>query len=260
MESQSLTDEEAARYVRQTVVPEFGDTGQITLKNSSVLVIGAGGLGSPLLLYLAGAGVGRIGVVDYDSVEISNLHRQILHTSNRIGVSKTESAIASMRLINPYVDYIEHNFPVNAENVSNLIQGYDIVADGSDNFTTRDVLHAACLQAKIPLVSGAIQLTNGILTTFKAYLGDAHPCFRCLYPEILPVELTPSCAEIGVLGPAVGALGSMQAIEVIKELLDIGPSLSGTLAMYDAWRAETHHVSITKRPDCQHCAGKLRAA
>lgn len=260
MSANTLTDNEIARYERQTVVPEFGDAGQMKLKNSSVLVIGAGGLGSPLLLYLAGAGVGKIGIVDYDSVEISNLHRQILHTSNRIGVPKTESAIATLREINPHIDYVEYNLPVNAENVSGIIDGYDIVADGSDNFVTRDAVHTACFNAKIPLVSGAIQLTNGILTTFKAYLGAPHPCFRCLYPEMLPAELTPSCADIGVLGPAVGALGSMQAVEVIKELLDIGPSLSGTLAMYDAWRTETHHVSISRISNCQHCAEKMRAA
>lgn len=256
----SLTDDEIARYERQTVVPELGEAGQLKLKNASVLVIGAGGLGSPLLLYLAGAGVGRIGVVDYDAVEISNLHRQILHPAERIGVPKTESAIATLRSINPHIDYVEHNFPVNAQNVGGLIEGYDIVADGSDNFATRDVVHAACFRAEIPLVSGAIQLTNGILTTFKAYLGAPNPCFRCLYPEMLPAEMTPSCAEIGVLGPAVGALGSMQAIEVIKELLDIGPSLSGTLAMYDAWRADMHHVSIDRRADCPHCAAQMRAA
>ena len=260
MDVHPITSDDIARYQRQMVVPEFGEAGQQKLKNSKVLVIGAGGLGSPLLYYLAGAGVGSIGVVDYDFVEISNLHRQILHTTDRIGQPKTESAIAALKALNPSVEYIAHNFPVNRNNIDQLIESYDLVADGCDNFETRDVVHAACYRAGIPLVSGAIQLTNGIITTFKAYLGGAHPCFRCLYPEALSGDLTPSCAEIGVLGPAVGAVGSLQAIEVIKELVNIEPGLSGTLVMYDAWTGDMRHILIERRSDCIFCGNVKNAA
>jgi len=256
----SLSADERAWYQRQTVLPEIGESGQERLRAASVLVIGAGGLGSPLLLYLAGAGIGRIGVVDFDLVETSNLHRQVIHTADRLDMPKVASAAEQMRALNPHVEVVEIDQPVNAENAADLLRGWDLVADGSDNFATRDAVHAACLAAGIPLVSGAIQLTSGILTTFKAHLGPPHPCYRCLFPEQLPPELTPSCAEIGVLGPAVGALGSMQAIEVIKELLDIEPSLSGTLVMYDAWRAETTHVGLPRRDDCPTCGGVAVAA
>jgi molybdopterin/thiamine biosynthesis adenylyltransferase len=248
-----LTGEEFVRYGRQIVLPEIGEAGQEKLRAARVLVIGAGGLGSPLLMYLAAAGIGRLGIVDYDRVELSNLHRQIVHASDRLDMAKTESAARTLRALNPHVDIVEHDMPVNARNADALIAGYDLVADGCDNFATRDVVPAACLKARIPLVSGAIQVTSGTLTTFKAHLGAPHPCFRCLYPESLPAGMMPTCSEIGVLGPAVGTIGAMQAIEVIKELLGIEPSLSGTLVMYDAWRAELMHVALPRRDDCPHC-------
>ncbi|WP_342363817.1 HesA/MoeB/ThiF family protein [Terrarubrum flagellatum] len=249
----SLSDQEIARYRRQMALPEIGAPGQERLSTSRVLVIGAGGLGSPLLLFLAGAGVGHLGIVDFDYVELSNLHRQILHTTDRIDTAKTESARVAVRALNPHVELIEHAMPINVENADALVAGYDLVADGSDNFATRDAVHAACFARRIPLVSAAIQVTSGILTTFKAYLGRPHPCYRCLYPEALPRAVTPSCADIGVLGPAVGALGAMQAVEVIKELLGIEPSLSGSLAMYDAWAASIEHVTLPRRPNCPTC-------
>lgn len=256
----ALTPDEAAFYSRQTVLPEIGPDGQERLKAARVLVIGAGGLGAPLLLYLAGAGIGRIGIVDYDLVEPSNLHRQVIHSTETLDRPKTSSAAARLRALNPHVEIVEIAQPINAGNAADLVRGWDLVADGSDNFATRDAVHAACLAAGLPLVSAAIQLTSGILTTFKAHLGPPHPCYRCLFPEPLPPEMTPSCAEIGVLGPAVGALGSMQAVEVIKELLGLAPSLSGTLVMYDAWRAELTRVGLARRADCPACGQLVVAA
>jgi molybdopterin-synthase adenylyltransferase len=238
---------------RQAILPEIGASGQEKLKKARVLVIGAGGLGSPLLMYLAGAGIGTLGIVDFDYVEPSNLHRQILHGIDRLNMMKTESAVQTMRNINPHTRLIRHDFPINNDNVDEFLADYDLVADGSDNFATRDAVHTGCRRAGITLVSGAVQLTNGILTTFKSHLGGDHPCFRCVYPEVPDAAVAPSCAAIGVLGPAVGTVGAMQAVEVIKELLNIEPSLSGTLAMYDAWSCELEKIEMPRNPDCRLC-------
>jgi adenylyltransferase/sulfurtransferase len=186
-------------------------------------------------------------------VEISNLHRQIVHGVDRLDMPKTESAILTLRGLNPHVSFIRHDMPVSEQNADALVVGYDIVADGSDNFATRDAVHAACRRAGITLVSAALQLTNGILTTFKSHLGPPHPCFRCLYPVAPGPGIAPSCSQIGVLGPAVGAMGTLQAIEVIKEILEIEPSLSGTLAMYDAWSCEIDKVELPRRTECPGC-------
>jgi len=248
-----IVPDEDSFYRRQVVVPEIGDAGQARLRAARVLVIGAGGLGSPLLMYLAGAGIGTLGIVDFDCVEPSNLHRQILHGVDRLDMPKTQSAVLTLQGLNPYVELVRHDFPVNAENADDLVAGYDIVADGSDNFATRDAVHAACRRAGVSLVSAAVQLTNGILTTFKSHLGQPHPCFRCLYPEAPEASVTPTCSEIGVLGPAVGAMGAMQATEVIKEVLGIEPSLSGVLAMYDAWYCEIEKVVLPRRSNCLCC-------
>jgi molybdopterin-synthase adenylyltransferase len=244
-------------YSRQEVLPEIGPERQRALSQSKVLVIGAGGLGSPLLMYLAGAGVGTLGIADFDVVERSNLHRQILHGVDRLDTLKTESAVQTLMNINPHIQLIRHDEPIGPSNAQRLISQYNLVADGSDNFETRDVVHAACRVAGITLVSAAIQLTSGILTTFKSHLPGNHPCFRCLYPDRPNAEVTPSCSAIGVLGPAVGAMGSLQAIEVIKELLDIGPSLSGTLIMYDAFACEIEKIDLPRRLDCPACRAQL---
>jgi adenylyltransferase/sulfurtransferase len=249
--------DEASYYSRQVVVPEIGQAGQERLKRAKVLVIGAGGLGAPLLLYLTGAGIGTIGVADFDFVEVSNLHRQIVHGVDRLNMPKTESAILTLRGLNPHVSFVRHDLPVSEQNADALVAAYDIVADGSDNFATRNAVHAACSRAGITLVSAAVQLTNGILTTFKSHLGPPHPCFRCLYPVVPDSAATPSCSEIGVLGPAVGAMGTMQAVEVIKEILDIAPSLSGTLAMYDAWSCQIDKVEFPRRSECPACGSSL---
>lgn len=248
-----LSEEERLWYRRQTVLPEIGEAGQERLKGARVLVIGAGGLGSPLLLYLAGAGIGTLGIVDFDLVEVSNLHRQILHGVSRIDRPKTHSAEVTLRALNPHVHIVCHDCAIGPDNAADLVSGYDLVADGSDNFATRDAVHAACLAARKPLVSAAAQLTDGLLTTFKAHLGPPHPCYRCLFPEPPPRALTPSCAEIGVLGPALGMIGSMQGVAVIREILGEEPSLSGTLLMIDAWRHEVAHTSLPRREGCPVC-------
>ncbi|MDG3439001.1 HesA/MoeB/ThiF family protein [Nitrospirillum amazonense] len=247
----STVPDEASFYRRQVVLPEIGAAGQARLKAARVLVIGAGGLGSPLLMYLVGAGVGTLGFADFDCVEPSNLHRQILHGIDRLDMPKVQSAALTLARINPHVRLVEHAVPVNAENADALVAQYDVVADGCDNFATRDAVHAACRRARIVLVSAAVQLADGILTTFKSHLGGPHPCFRCLYPEV--PALAPSCSEIGVLGPAVGVMGALQAIEVIKEILGVEPSLSGTLAMYDAWSCDVTKVELPRRENCPCC-------
>lgn len=243
----------AALTVRQTALPEIGSEGQAMLGHARVLVIGAGGLGSPLLMYLAGAGIGTLGIVDFDLVEPSNIHRQILHGLDRLDLLKTESAVRTLANINPHVRLVRHDCPVNQDNVDALLEDYDLIADGCDNFATRDVVHSGCRRAGKTLVSGAVQLTNGILTTFKSHLGGSHPCFRCLYPQVPDAAVTPNCSAIGVLGPAVGVVGALQAVEVIKELLGIEPSLSGTLAMYDAWSCELQAIELPRRQDCVVC-------
>ncbi|WGF88145.1 HesA/MoeB/ThiF family protein [Marinivivus vitaminiproducens] len=251
-----MLDQDAiVRYARQLVLPEIGGTGQAKLAQARVLVVGAGGLGSPLLLYLAGAGIGRLGVVDDDRVELSNLHRQVLHGSGTIGLAKTESARRRLHDVNPGIEVVAHDTRLDAGNAEALVRGYDLVADGSDSFATRAAVHAACLHVGVPLVSAAIQGVSGTLTTFKAHLGPPHPCFHCLYPATPPAGLVPSCAEAGVLGPAVGALGGLQAVEVMKEVLGVGESLSGTLLLYDALAPELRRLALPRVPDCPHCGG-----
>lgn len=186
MTENALTAEEYAYYQRQMVLPEWGEAGQLRLKAARVLVVGAGGLGAPVLQYLGAAGVGRIGVADGDFVEVSNLHRQVIHTMEDLDTPKTTSAAARLRRGNPHVAVVEHMFPVTAANAADLVAGYDVVADCTDNFATRDVLHEACFALGRTLVSGAAQMTEGTVTTFAAFRGGANPCFRCLYPTPLP--------------------------------------------------------------------------
>jgi adenylyltransferase/sulfurtransferase len=244
----------AAYYARQAALPEIGEIGQHRLGKARVLVIGAGGLGSPLLMYLAGAGIGQLGVIDFDIVEPSNLHRQILHGIDRIDMLKTDSAARTLRNINPYIDIVCHTEPILESNAFEIISRYDIVADGSDNFDTRHIVDTTCRCLGKTLVSGAIQLTNGILTTFKSHLAGDHPCFRCIYPVRPDAGVSPNCSSVGVLGPAVGVMGSLQAIEIIKELLDIGPSLSGTMIMYDALSCAFDQIELPRRADCRFCS------
>ena len=253
----TFNDQEMLRYARHIVLPEVGGAGQAKLLASSVLLIGAGGLGSPLLLYLAAAGIGRLGIVDDDSVDLSNLHRQIAHPTDRVGLAKTVSAKSAALALNPDIHISLHETRLTRENAAELVAHYDLVADGSDNFATRDAVHSACLAQWKPLVSAAVQGVEGQLSVYKAYLGPPHPCYRCVFPEDPPEDLIPSCAEGGVLGPVVGVMGSLQAVEVIKELLGRGDSLSGTLLLYDALSTTWSRIGVKRRPACPVCSKGL---
>ena len=248
-----LSDDELDRYARHIILKEVGGAGQQSLLRARVLVVGAGGLGSPLILDLAAAGIGTIGVVDDDLVSLSNLQRQIAHSTERIGTPKTASVAATVRAINPGVTLVEHPVRLTAKNAEALIAGYDLVADGSDNFATRFLINDACYFLKKPLVSAAILQFDGQLATFKAHLGDPHPCYRCVFPAPPPPDLIPSCAEGGVLGALAGTMGSLQAIEVIKEILGIGTSMSGRLLIYDALGTTFRTVRMKRDPACPLC-------
>ena len=249
----TFSEQQMLRYARHIVLPELGGAGQAALLRSKVLIIGAGGLGSPLILYLAAAGVGRIGIVDHDRVDLSNLHRQIAHPTSHLGLAKTTSAKRSASALNPDIDLIAHEERLGTENASALIAPYDLVADGSDNFATRDVVHRACFILKKPLVSAAVQGLEGQLSTYKAHLGPPHPCYRCVFPDTPPPDLVPSCAEGGVMGPVVGVMGCLQAVEVIKELVGLGESLSGTLLLFDAMLTEMRRIKIRRDRRCRIC-------
>ncbi|MSO68833.1 MAG: molybdopterin-synthase adenylyltransferase MoeB [Alphaproteobacteria bacterium] len=248
-----LAPQDLERYARHLILGEVGGAGQAKLIESRVLVVGAGGLGAPLLLYLAAAGVGTLGIVDDDSVALSNLQRQIIHTEARIGTPKTESAKTSLAALNRTTRVNCHTTRLTAENALSLIEPYDLVADGSDNFETRFLLNDSCFFAKRPLVSGSILRFDGQLATYKAYLGGPNPCYRCLFREPPPPGLIPSCAEGGVLGAIAGSVGALQATEVLKELLGIGDSLSGQLLIYEALSATFRKVKVRPDPECPLC-------
>lgn len=248
-----LTDAQIERYARHIILQEVGGTGQEALLKARVLVVGAGGLGSPLLMYLAAAGIGRLGVVDDDIVALSNLQRQIAHGTADIDRPKVESAAATVAALNPDVDFVAHAERIDPGNVMRLIAGYDIVADGSDNFDTRFLLNDACFLAGKTLVSAAVLRFDGQLSTYKAHLGAPHPCYRCLFPEPPPPDLIPSCAEGGVLGALAGVMGTLQATEVLKEVLGIGDSMSGQLLIYDGLGATFRKVRIRRDAACALC-------
>jgi len=247
-----FSDKQLERYARHITLPELGGKGQVKLLNSSVLVVGAGGLGSPLLLYLAAAGVGRIGIVDDDAVDLSNLQRQVIHATDRIGDPKVESARDMLAGINPEVAVETYGVRLEPSNVINLIGGYDIVADGSDNFATRFLLNDSCYLKGIPLVAAALLQFEGQLATFKAYAGQ-YPCYRCIFPEPPPEGLIPTCTEGGVLGAVAGFVGCLQATEVIKELTGIGESLVGHLLIMDALNATFRKITVRPDPSCPLC-------
>ena len=251
-----FSEAQIERYARHIVLEEVGGVGQAKLLAAKVLLIGAGGLGSPVLMYLAAAGVGTIGVVDDDTVSLSNLQRQIAHTTARIGIPKTESAKQTVAALNPDVTVIPHRERLTPDNAARLIAAYDLVADGSDNFATRFLANDACYLAQKPLVSAALLRFDGQLSTFKAYLGGSNPCYRCIYNEPPPPGLIPSCAEGGVLGALAGAIGSLQATEVVKELLGIGDSLSGSLVIYDGLSTTFRKVKVRPDPACPLCGEK----
>ncbi|MEO6866757.1 MAG: molybdopterin-synthase adenylyltransferase MoeB, partial [Gaiellales bacterium] len=247
-----LTDEQRDRYSRHIAIPELGANGQQQLLDARVLLLGAGGLGSPAGLYLAAAGIGTLGIVDDDVVERSNLQRQVLHGEDRLGVSKAESAATTIANLNPDVNVIQHQLRMTAENVAEILdEGWDVIVDGTDNLPTRYLLNEAAVPRGIPVVHGSIYRFEGQVTVFSPFDG---PCYRCLYPDPPPPELAPSCAEGGVLGVLPGVIGSMQAVETIKLVLGIGESLAGRLWMYDALSAETQTITLQRNPDCPTCA------
>jgi adenylyltransferase/sulfurtransferase len=248
-----FTDEQLHRYARHIVLPEVGGIGQAKLLEARVLVVGAGGLGAPLLLYLAAAGVGTIGVVDDDVVDLSNLQRQVIHATARIGVPKVESARAAIADVNPGIEVIPHAERLGPGNVARLIAGYDVIADGSDNFATRFLLGDACHLGAKTLVSAAILRFDGQVSVFKSHLGPEYPCYRCLYTDPPPDGMIPTCAEGGVLGALAGAVGSLQAIEVLKEVMAIGDSLAGSLLIYDALSVTFRKLGLKRNAACKLC-------
>jgi molybdopterin/thiamine biosynthesis adenylyltransferase len=249
-----LEDEHIERYARHIVLREVGGAGQAKLLAARVLVIGAGGLGSPLILYLAAAGVGTIGIVDFDRVSLSNLQRQIAHRTQDLGRLKTESAADAAHAINPGVTIIPHATRLTADNAAALIGDYDVVADGSDNFATRFLVNDACYFEKKTLVSAAVTEFDGQLATYRPWdKTGAFPCYRCLFPEPPPAGTAPSCSETGVLGAVAGIMGTLQALEVMKEILGIGDSLAGRLLIYDALAGQFRNLNVPPDPACRLC-------
>ncbi len=249
-----FTEEQIERYSRHIILPEVGGEGQSRLLESKVFMIGAGGLGSPVAYYLAAAGVGTIGIADADDVDMSNLQRQILHNNERVGMPKVESARQTLTALNPDVNVVPYRERVTADNVRDIIRDYDVVVDGCDNFPTRFLVNDACFFEQKTLVSGAMFRFEGQVATFKPHQDPEGPCYRCLYPEPPPAGLVPSCSEAGILGALAGAVGTIQAIEVIKELLGIGESLSGKLMTFDALRMEWKKLRLHKDPACPLCS------
>jgi molybdopterin/thiamine biosynthesis adenylyltransferase len=244
-----LTDAEIQRYSRQLVLPEWGAAAQLALSEASVLVIGAGALGSPVALYLAGAGVGRMGILDDDAVELSNLHRQLLHFTPDLGVAKAESAAAKLRFLNPDVIVEPYQMRVDAENAAALVEGQDLVVDCSDSFVTRYAVNAACCAARVPLVEAGVLGMSGLVMSIKP---GRTACYRCAFPAA--PEDAPRCADAGVLGPAAGVVGSLQALEAMKLLTGVAPAITDGFLQVDLATADFLRVSVTRRADCSDCS------
>jgi sulfur-carrier protein adenylyltransferase/sulfurtransferase len=247
----ALTAEQRERYSRHLLVPEIGLEGQTKLLEAKVLLLGAGGLGSPTALYLAAAGVGTLGVVDDDEVDLSNLQRQVIHTTDRIGTAKVDSAEQSIKAINPDVDVVKYKTRLDASNVMDIIDGYDVIVDGVDNFPTRYLLNDATVRLGIPVVSASILGFDGQLSVFKPHDG---PCYRCLYPVPPPAELAPSCGANGVLGVLPGTMGLLQANEVVKLVTGAGEPLVGRLLLYEALGATFTELKVRRDPECPICS------
>ncbi len=250
-----LTEEELRRYSRNIILPDIGEAGQQKLKKAKVLVIGAGGLGSPALLYLAATGIGHIGIIDSDKVELSNLQRQIIHETGDISRPKAESARDALHDLNPLVHVESHTFRLTEKNAAALIPEYDIILDGSDNIGTRFLVNDTCHAAKKSLVSGAIVGFQGQVSVFKSHIPGNNPCYRCLYPEPPPEDAMPSCAENGVFSPLGGIMGSLMAAEAIKELTGAGESLSGYVLLVDLLKNNFRKVKLNRDSECSACNG-----
>lgn len=250
-----LSESERERYARHLLMPEVGEQGQLRLRRARVLLVGAGGLGSPAALYLAAAGVGTLGLVDDDVVDRSNLQRQILHTDERVGRSKVESARATLLALNPGIEVVGHELRLTSANVEQVFADYELVVDGSDNFATRYLVNDACVHLGLPNVHGSIYRFEGQVSVFwPGYPARRGPCYRCLYPAPPPPELAPSCAEAGVLGVLPGVVGTLEAIEAVKLLLGIGDPLVGRLLHYDALSQRFSEFELRADPDCALCA------
>jgi molybdopterin/thiamine biosynthesis adenylyltransferase len=247
-----FTEQQIQRYSRHIILNEVGGKGQVKLSKAKILLIGAGGLGSPAALYLAASGIGTIGLVDGDVVDLSNLQRQILHTTETIGTPKVESGQKMLSAVNPDITVKTYQLNVDSENILGLLADYDLVLDGSDNFTTRFLVNDACFFARKTLISASMFRFEGQLTTIKPHAG--YPCYRCLYPEPPPAGLVPNCQEAGVLGVLAGTMGVLQASEAIKEILDIGETLADKLVIYDALEMKFRKVSRPKDPRCPLCS------
>jgi len=246
-----LREDQIERYSRQIILPNLGGKGQEKLLNAKVLIIGAGGLGSPCALYLASAGIGKIGIVDSDKVELNNLQRQILHSTDRVGIPKVESAKGRLNSINPDVEVITYNIRLTSKNILDIIKEYDIVVDGSDNFPTRYLVNDACVISKKPLSHGGIFRFDGQAMTI---LPGESACYRCLFPEPPPPGLVPSCQEAGILGAVAGIIGTVQANEVLKYILGIGELLTGKLLVFNALDSYFRQVKVSKDVKCPVCS------
>jgi molybdopterin/thiamine biosynthesis adenylyltransferase/rhodanese-related sulfurtransferase len=248
--TEGMTPEQRDRYSRHTLLPEVGVEGQLKMLNAKVLLLGAGGLGAPTALYLAAAGIGTIGLVDDDVVDASNLQRQVIHNTERIGVPKTESARLTIEALNPDVEVIEHRTRLNAENILEIIEPYDLIVDGADNFPTRYLLNDASVRLRKPVVSASILSFDGQISTFVPFEG---PCYRCLYPTPPPAELAPSCSANGVLGVMAGTMGTLQANEVLKLVIGVGEPLIGRLLLYEALGTRFTELKVRRDPECPIC-------
>lgn len=246
-----LTEEQIYRYSRHILLPEVGGVGQEKLLKAKVFCVGVGGLGSPVALYLAAAGLGTLGIADSDQVDISNLQRQVLHYTDDIGKPKTHSAREKLQKLNPDVNVIVYKDLITKDNIRDIVKDYDLVIDGSDNFPTRYLMNDACYFEKKTLISGALFQFEGQLSVFKTHSGGA--CYRCLYPEIPPKGMVPTCEEAGILGAVAGTIGTMQAVETLKDILGIGDSLVDKLLTMNALNMSFNTVKITKDPECQLC-------
>ncbi len=248
-----FTDEQIERYSRHIILPEVGGSGQQKMLEARVLLLGAGGLGSPAAYYLAAAGIGNLGIVDFDQVDLSNLQRQIIHSTERIGMLKTESAKKTIQALNPDVNVTLYNEKMDSSNIMSLIKDYDYVVDGSDNFPTRYLVNDACVMKNKTLIHGSIYRFEGQVTVFKP---DDGPCYRCLYPEPPPPGMVPNCQEGGVLGVLAGVIGNLQVVEVLKLILGIGKPLVGKLLIYDALNAEFRSLRLRRDANCPICGEK----
>ncbi|MFN7194447.1 MAG: HesA/MoeB/ThiF family protein [Rhodospirillales bacterium] len=247
-----LSDAQFTRYARHLILDEVGEEGQAKLLAARVLIVGAGGLGSPVALYLAAAGVGTLGLVDFDVVDATNLQRQILHGTADIGRAKVESAADTLKRLDADIAIEIHRTRLDKSNVDALVRGYDLVVDGSDNFATRYLVHDACFFARKTLVAGALLRFEGQLSTYKAHAGET-ACYRCLFPTQPPADLVPRCEEAGILGAVAGVIGTLQATEVLKELLGLGTSLAGRLLIYDALDTNFRKIAVPRDPACALC-------